>query len=60
MVILGFLRSRPLLRFISKGVSLLVSSLLIDFIVSYTLIPSILVVKVRYSLTEVARKVILL
>jgi hypothetical protein len=63
IVICGFLRSRPLLRFTSKGASfllgLLVSSLLV-LLASFTLIPSICVVGVKYNLIEVARKVILL
>jgi hypothetical protein len=58
-----FLRSRPLPRFTSKGVdsllSLLVGSLLVP-LASFTLIPSICVVKVKYNLIEVAQKVILL
>jgi hypothetical protein len=60
---LKFLRGRPLLRFISKGasslLSLLASSLLV-LLVSFTLIPSIYKFRVRYNLTEVAWKVILL
>jgi hypothetical protein len=60
---LGFLRSRPLLRFTSRGagslLGLLAGSLLVPLI-SFTLIPSIRAFKVKYSLIEVARKVILL
>jgi hypothetical protein len=64
-VIFGFLRGRPLLRFTSKGASsllgllaslLLVSSLPASFIVILLIWTS----NTRYSLTEVARKVILL
>jgi hypothetical protein len=60
---LGFLRSCPLLRFTSRGagslLGLLVSSLLV-LLISFTLIPSIRAFGVRYSLTEVAQKVVLL
>jgi hypothetical protein len=66
-VIFGFLRSRPLPRFTSNVVGLLASSLSTSRFVSYsglvassTLIPSICVVGVRYSLIKVARKVVLL
>jgi hypothetical protein len=52
---LGFLRGRPLLRFTSKG-----ASSLLGLLASSTLIPSICVVEVRYNLTKVARKVVLL
>jgi hypothetical protein len=66
-VIFGFLRGRPLPRFTSKVIGLLASSLSTGrfvgysgLVASFTLIPSICVIGVRYSLTEVARKVILL
>jgi hypothetical protein len=52
-VISGFLRGRPLPCFAGKGES----SLLTGRFVGFT---SICVVGVRYSLTEVARKVVLL
>jgi len=53
IIISGFLRGRPLLRFTSKGKSSLLTSRFLSF-------TSICVVKVRYSLTKVARKVVLL
>jgi len=52
-IISGFLQGRPLLRFAGKSES----SLSTSRFVSST---SICVVKVRYSLTKVARKVVLL
>jgi hypothetical protein len=54
-MILGFLRGRPLLRFTSKGAGSLPGSF-----AGFTLVPSICAVEVRYSLTEVAQKVVLL
>jgi hypothetical protein len=54
IVMCGFLRSRPLLRFTSKGAGSLPVPL-----ASSTLIPSICAVGVKYGLTEVARKVVL-
>jgi hypothetical protein len=63
IVIYKFLRNRLLLRFTSKGAnslpSLLASSLLV-LLASSTLIPSIYIVGVKYSLIEVAQKVVLL
>jgi hypothetical protein len=63
IVMCKFLRSRFLLCFTSKGagslLGLLASSLLV-LLASSTLIPSICVIRVKYSLIEVARKVILL
>jgi hypothetical protein len=56
IVICKFLRSRPLPRFTSKGANsllgLLASSLLV-LLASFTLIPSICVVGVKYSLIKV-------
>jgi hypothetical protein len=56
IVMCKFLRSRPLLRFTSKGANsllgLLASSLLVP-LASSTLIPSICAVGVKYSLTKV-------
>jgi hypothetical protein len=48
-----------LLCFTSKGAGFLLGSLLV-LLVSFTLIPSIYIVGVKYSLIEVARKVVLL
>jgi hypothetical protein len=62
IVMCGFLRSRPLLRFTSKGAGSLLGSLAGSLpvpLASSTLIPSICAVGVKYGLTEVARKVVL-
>jgi hypothetical protein len=63
IVIYKFLRSRLLLRFISKGASfllgLLASSLLV-LLASFTLIPSICAIGVKYNLIKVVQKVVLL
>ena len=63
IVMCKFLCSRPLLRFTSKGAdflpSLLASSLLVP-LTSSTSIPLIYAIGVKYSLIEVARKVVLL
>jgi hypothetical protein len=57
IIICKFLRNCPLLRFTSKGASflpsLLASSLLV-LLASFTLIPSICAVGVKYNLIEVA------
>jgi hypothetical protein len=60
-----FLRNCPLLRFTSKGVSSLLGllaslSLVGSLLASSTIILLIWTSSIRYSLTEVARKVILL
>jgi hypothetical protein len=60
-----FLRNCPLLRFTSKGVSSLLGllaslSLVGSLLASSTVILLIWTSSIRYSLTEVARKVILL
>jgi hypothetical protein len=57
IVMCKFLRGRPLPRFTSKGadslLGLLVGSLLVP-LASFTLIPSICAIGVKYNLTEVA------
>jgi hypothetical protein len=59
IIMCKFLYSRLLLCFTSKGAGFLLGSLLV-LLVSFTLIPSIYIVGVKYSLIEVARKVVLL